>query len=56
MVASLAVSAGGGSATVTLTNPTLAGLNIPGVSGTKTHGPGKVIKIASALKETPKAQ
>ena len=53
VTAQFAVSAGGGSATVTLTNQTLAGLNIPGVSGTKTHGPGNVIKVASALKETP---
>jgi hypothetical protein len=50
----LAVSAGGGSATVTLTNQSVADLNIPGVSGMKTHGPAKVIKVASALKETPK--
>ena len=54
--ASYAVSSGGGSATVTLTNQTLAGLNIPGVSGTAAHGPANVIKIASALKETPTTQ
>jgi hypothetical protein len=53
VTASYAVSEGGGSATVTLTNQTLRGLNIPGVSGTETHGPANVIKIASALKETP---
>jgi hypothetical protein len=53
--ASLAVSSEGGSATVTLTNQTVAGLNIPNVSGTKTHGPANVIKVASALKETPMA-
>ena len=51
--ASFAVSTGGGSATVTLTNQTVASLNIPNVSGMKTHGPAKVIKVASALKETP---
>jgi hypothetical protein len=51
--ASLAVSSEGGSATVTLTNQTVAGLNIPNVSGTKTHGPANVIKVASALKEMP---
>ena len=51
--ASVAVSSGGGSATVTLTNQTVAGLKIPNVSGMKTHGPANVIKVASALKETP---
>ena len=55
LAASYAVSGSGGSATVTLTNQTLAGLNIEGVSGTKTHGPANVIKVASALKETPMA-
>ena len=55
VTASFAVSAGGGSATVTLANQSLAALNIPGVSGTMTHGPTNVIKVASALKETPMA-
>ena len=47
-----AVSEGGGSATVTLTNQSVAALNVPNLSGTKTHGPANVIKVASALKET----
>lgn len=55
LTAAFAVSTGGGSATVTLTNQSIAALNIPNVSGTKTHGPAKVIKVASALKETPMA-
>ena len=55
VTASYAVSEGGGSATVTLTNQTLAGLGIAGVSGTMTHGPANVIKVESALKETPMA-
>ena len=38
---------------MTLTNQSVAALNIPNVSGTKTHGPARVIKVASALKETP---
>ena len=54
LTAMFAVSAGGGSATVTLTNQSVAALNIPGVTGMKTHGPANVIKVASALKETPK--
>ena len=53
LTASYAVSTGGGSATVVLTNQSVAALNIPNVSGTKTHGPARVIKVASALKETP---
>ena len=53
VTASYAVSTGGGSATVTLSNQTLAGLNVPGITGTATHGPANVIKVASALKETP---
>ena len=53
LTAQFAISDGGGSATVTLTNQSVAALNIPNVSGTKTHGPAKVIKVASALKETP---
>ena len=54
LTAQLAVSEGGGSATLTMTNQTLAGLNISGVSGTAMHS-GNVIKVASALKETPMA-
>ena len=50
----LAVSEGGGSATLTMKNQTLAGLGIEGVSGTATHS-GKAIKVESALKETPMA-
>ena len=53
LTAAYAVSESGGSVTVTLTNQTL--LNIEGVSGTKTHGPANVIKVGSALKETPMA-
>ena len=53
LTASYAVSTGGGSATVVLTNQSVANLNVPGLSGTKTHGPARVIKVASALKETP---
>ena len=49
--AGFSVSAGGGSATLTMTNRTLAGLNIDGVSGTRTYT-GKVIRVAPALKET----
>ena len=54
LTAQFAVSEGGGSATVSMTNQTLAGLTIDGVSGTATHS-GNVIKVASALKETPMA-
>ena len=49
--ADFAVSAAGGSATLTMTNQTIAGLNVPGVTGSKTHGPGNVIKVAPALDE-----
>ena len=52
LTARFAVSEGGGSATLTMTNQTLAGLDIPGVSGTATHS-GNVVKVASALEETP---
>ena len=54
MTASFAVSEGGGSATLTMTNQTLAGLNLEGVSGRKEHR-GNVIKVAPALKETAMA-
>ena len=52
MTAMFAVSEGGGSATLTMTNTTLADLNVEGISGTARHS-GNVIKFASALKETP---
>lgn len=52
LTAQFAVSDGGGSVTVTLTNQSVAGLNIPNVSGVETHGPTNVIKVAPALKET----
>ena len=52
MTAMFAVSEGGGSATLTMTNTTLADLNVEGISGTAMHS-GNVIKVASALKETP---
>lgn len=48
--ADFAVSADGGSATLTMTNQSLQGLNLPGVSGTKEHK-GTPIMIASALNE-----
>ncbi len=54
LAASFAVSAGGGSATLTMTNQTLAGLNIIGITGTKSH-PGNVVKIAPGLDETAMA-
>ena len=54
LTAKFAVSEGGGSATLTMTNQTLSSLNIAGVSGSKAH-PGNVIKVASALKETTMA-
>jgi hypothetical protein len=54
LTAQFAVSEEGGSATLTMTNQTLAGLNIEGVSGRKAHS-GNVIKVASALKETTMA-
>jgi hypothetical protein len=46
-----AVSSRGGSASLTMTNQTLANLNIDGVDGSATHS-GSVIKVAPALKET----
>ena len=51
MTAMFAVSEGGGSATLTMTNTTLADLDVPGISGSAEHS-GNVIKVASALKET----
>ena len=54
VTAGFAVSEGGGSATLTMTNQTLASLNIGGVDGSAVHS-GNVIKVASALKETPMA-
>ena len=50
--AQFAVSAAGGSATLTIMNQTLASQGIEGVSGKSPHGPANVIKVASALKET----
>ena len=54
LTAQFAVSKGGGSATLTMTNQTLVSLDIADVSGTVRHS-GNVIKVASALKETPMA-
>jgi hypothetical protein len=48
--ADFAVSADGGSATLTMTNQSIQGLNLPGVDGTETHE-GNPIMIASALNE-----
>ena len=51
MEALFAVSSGGGSAALSMTNQTLASLAIEGVDGSATHR-GNVIKVAPALKET----
>ena len=48
--ASFAISGNAGTATMTIRNQTLAGLEIPGVTGTERH-PGTVIKVAPALDE-----
>ena len=50
LTASFAVSASGGSATLTMTNQTIQGLNIDGVTGTNTYS-GSPIMIAPALDE-----
>ncbi len=54
LTANYAVSAAGGSATLTMTNQTLADLGIDGVDGTEEHS-GNVIKIAPALNEVSMA-
>ena len=48
-------AAGSGSVTRIVTNQTIAGLNIPGVSGTMPHTGSGVIKLGSGLKETDMA-
>ena len=48
--ANFAISGSAGTATMTITNQTLAGLGIPGVSGREEHK-GTVIKVAAALDE-----
>ena len=54
--ADFAVSAAGsGSVTRTVTNQTLASLNIPGVDGTMTHTASGAILLGSGLKETSMA-
>ena len=51
--AEFAVSAdGNGSVTRTVTNQTLASLNIPGVDGSMTHTASGAIKLGSGIKET----
>ena len=45
-------AAGSGSVTRTVTNQSIAGLNLPGISGTMTHTGSGVIKLGSGLKET----
>ena len=50
LAAKFAVSGDAGTVTMTVTNQTLAGINIPGVSGTEEHT-GTVIKVAPALDE-----
>ena len=47
--ADFAVSTGGGTATLTMSNPSLQGTK------TKTHGPAKVVSMMAALDETAKA-
>ena len=49
--AQFAVTSGGGSAVLSMTNQTLASLPIEDIDGTATHR-GNVIKVAPALKET----
>jgi hypothetical protein len=48
-------AAGSGSVTRTVTNQTIASLNIPGVDGTMVHTASGVIKLGSGLKETAMA-
>ena len=51
VTAGFAVSEGGGSARLTMTNQSLADLNVEGVTGTSVHS-GNPIKVAPALTET----
>ena len=48
-------AAGSGSVTRTVTNQSIAVLNIPGVDGSMTHTASGAIKLGSGLKETAKA-
>ena len=48
-------AAGSGSVTRTVTNQTIAGLGIPGVSGSMPHTGSGIIKLGSGLKETAMA-
>ena len=50
LAANFAISGNAGTVTMTITNQTLAGLGIPGVSGREVHT-GTVIKVAPALDE-----